>query len=147
MRLRLLKGIAGSVIFSLLVAACSSRSNSGEPPVTDAAMELSITAGKAVYEQYCLTCHLATGKGAPPMNPPLTGTSIVLGDKVQLIGVITNGMSGGSVDGVTYKNVMPGFAFLADEEIANVLTYIRSAFGNKASQITSAEVTQLRPTK
>jgi mono/diheme cytochrome c family protein len=147
MQLRRLKFLAGSAILTLFVAACSTKSNTGDTPITDPVRDLSATAGKAIYEKYCLACHLATGKGAPPMNPPLTGTSFVLGDKSELIAIVTNGMAGAAVDGIKYKNVMPGFAFLTDEEIADVLTYIRSSFGNHADQITATEVAQLRPTK
>lgn len=106
-----------------------------------------MVAGKAIYDQHCLTCHLGSGKGAPPMNPPLTGTSYVLGDKRALINIVLKGMSGTPVDGVSYKNVMPGFAFLADDEIANVLTYVRNSFGNSASEVSPREVAHARTIK
>jgi len=106
-----------------------------------------MTAGKMVYDQHCLTCHLASGKGAPPMNPPLVKTSYVLGEKAALIGIAVNGMANVPVDGQEYRNIMPGFPFLSDEEVANVLTFVRNSFGNSASQITAPDVAKARSSK
>jgi mono/diheme cytochrome c family protein len=48
------------------------------------------------------------------------------------------------VNGETYINAMPQHGFLKDEEVANVLTYIRQNFGNKASEVTTEEVSKVR---
>jgi mono/diheme cytochrome c family protein len=104
--------------------------------------------GKKIYSQYCLPCHMADGAGVQNMNPPLTKTSYVLGDKNRLIKVILNGLSDGAeIDGETYTNVMAPHNFLKDQEIADILTYIRNSFGNKASAITAAEVKTARAAK
>jgi len=101
--------------------------------------------GKKIYGQYCLACHMADGAGVPNMNPPLTKTSYVLGDKTRLINVILNGLSTGEeIDGETYTNIMPPHNFLTDQEIADVLSFVRNSFGNKASGISVAEVKALR---
>ena len=100
--------------------------------------------GKIVYEQYCLACHQVDGSGVPHLNPPLVKTSFVLGDKKSLIGIVLNGLSDVEVDGETYSNPMPGFNFLTDEEVANVLTYVRNSFTNKATAVTIAEVKSSR---
>jgi len=142
MQLRLLKQIAGSAIVTLLVAACSTKSTTGADSVDEATM----VAGKVVYDRFCLSCHQASGKGAPPMNPPLIQTSFVLGDKDVVVDIAINGMANIPVDGQDYKNIMPGFPFLTDNEIASVLTYVRSSFGNNASRITADEVAKSRST-
>lgn len=101
--------------------------------------------GKKIYGQYCLACHMADGGGVPNMNPPLIKTSYVLGDKTRLINVILNGLATGEeIDGETYTNIMPAHNFLKDQEIADVLSFVRNSFGNKAGGISVAEVKALR---
>ena len=57
-----------------------------------------------------------------------------------MIKVILNGMAGEKVDGEDYRNVMAPHNFLTDDQIADVLTFIRTNFGNNYSEITSSEV-------
>src|SRR3954466_8987027 len=105
----------------------------------------SATNGKKLYEQYCLTCHQADGGGVPKMNPPLINTSYVTGDKKKLVQWVLKGSTENvPIDGKYYSNNMPPQAYLKDEEIADILTYIRNSFGNKASAITPAEVKSIR---
>src|SRR3954465_2860636 len=105
----------------------------------------SATNGKKLYEQYCLTCHQADGSGVPKMNPPLINTSYVSGDKKKLIQWVLRGsVENIPIDGKTYSNNMPPQATLKDEEIADILTYIRSSFGNKASAVTATDVKSVR---
>lgn len=104
--------------------------------------------GKKVYTKYCLACHMADGGGVQNMNPPLIKTSYVLGNQTKLIKVILNGMSEGvEIDGETYTNIMPPHNFLTDQEVADVLTYVRNSFGNKAAAIKVAEVKAARAAK
>jgi mono/diheme cytochrome c family protein len=58
--------------------------------------------------------------------------------------VILKGLKGVEVDGETYENVMAPHDYLTDQEIADVTTYIRNSFGNKASMLTPAEVKAIR---
>ncbi|SOD94992.1 c-type cytochrome [Spirosoma fluviale] len=102
------------------------------------------TPGQLIYEQNCLTCHQATGSGVPNLNPPLRGTDWVLGDKTRLINVLLKGLEGQEIEGDMYDNAMPAHDFLNDTQIADVLTYIRSNFGNKADAVTADEVKALR---
>jgi mono/diheme cytochrome c family protein len=105
----------------------------------------SVENGKKLYEQYCLTCHQADGSGVPKLNPPLIKTSYVTGDKKKLVQWVLRGsVENVPIDGNTYSNNMPPQANLKDEEIADILTYIRSNFGNKASAVTAAEVKSIR---
>lgn len=108
----------------------------------------SVASGKKVYTLYCLTCHQADGGGVQNMNPPLIKTTYVLGDKGKMIKIVLNGFSDNvEIDGNTYSNTMPSLSILKDQEIADVLTYVRNSFGNKASQITVADVKKVRAAK
>lgn len=107
-----------------------------------------VSDGQAIYKKYCLTCHQADGGGVPRMNPPLIKTSYVLGDKARIIKIVLNGFNEQTdIDGESYSNAMPSMDFLKDKEIADVLTYVRNNFGNKASAVKVAEVTRLRVKK
>lgn len=115
-------------------------------PQISASMKASYLAGKTVYTQNCQACHLADGGGVQNLNAPLIRTDFVLGNKPRLINVVLKGMKGVDIGGEHYSNVMPAFDFLTDKEIADVLTYVRNSFGNKASAVTIAEVAAARKT-
>lgn len=101
--------------------------------------------GAAIYKQYCVTCHQANGGGVPNLNPPLKQTQYVLGDKERLIGILLNGSSEGlEIKGNVYSNNMPAFDYLNDQQIAHVLTYVRSNFGNDAEAVKPGEVKAVR---
>jgi mono/diheme cytochrome c family protein len=128
------------LFFSLLTTAAFAQTT--RPQATSAAQP-----GAAIYKQYCLVCHQANGSGVPNLNPPLRGTDWVNGDKKRLIDVLLNGLQNTDIEGETYDNVMPAHDFLTDGQIADVLTYIRSNFGNKATPITPDEVKAQRTAK
>ncbi len=101
--------------------------------------------GKTVYTTFCLACHQADGSGVPNLNPPLIQTEGVKGNKTPLIEMVLKGSRGQvEIDGETFHNTMPAQAHLTDQQIADVLTYIRSNFGNKASAVSPAEVKAVR---
>jgi mono/diheme cytochrome c family protein len=103
--------------------------------------------GKFIYENYCLACHQEDGSGVPSMNPPLIKTDWVLGDSTRLINVILKGLKDTEINGDSYSNEMPSHDFLTDNQIAEVLTYVRKSFGNKASAISSEDVKKQRAKK
>lgn len=103
--------------------------------------------GQLVYNEYCVSCHQIDGLGVPNMSPPLSQTSYITGDKKVLINILLKGMSQQEIDGETYHNVMPPFDYLTDKEIADVLTYVRSNFGNKAKPINESDVKAVRSGK
>jgi mono/diheme cytochrome c family protein len=108
-------------------------------------MQASMDRGKQVYLEQCLACHQADAGGVQGMNPPLIKTKQVLGDKTALVKIVLNGMTGDlEVNGDTYHNVMAPHPDLSDQQIADVLTYVRNSFGNKAKAITAAEVKAIR---
>ncbi len=101
--------------------------------------------GQKVYETVCTVCHQPDGGGVPGMNPPLIKTEWVLGDKSRLIGIVLKGLKDKiEIDGESYENIMPANDYLTDQEIADVLTFVRNNFGNKASGIKPAEVKAIR---
>ena len=108
-------------------------------------LKASITRGQAVYTKYCLTCHQVDGSGVPNMNPPLIKTKWTLGSKTVLIQQVLKGSSGKvEIDGDTFSNTMPPLKTLTDQQIADVLTYVRNSFGNKASAVGIGEVKAVR---
>ena len=101
--------------------------------------------GQKAYENNCLGCHQADGNGVPSLNPPLAKTKWVLGDKKQLIGIVLKGLQEEiRINDEVYTNPMPSHAHLADQEIADILTYVRNSFGNKASAVHVKEVVKVR---
>lgn len=107
-----------------------------------AELKTSLLRGKKVYDQYCLSCHQANGSGVQSLYPPLTKTSFVLGEPSALIAILLNGLNEEiEINGEYYSNPMPAFSgTLNDQEMADVLTFIRNNFGNKATAITAAKV-------
>lgn len=91
--------------------------------------------GEKVYAANCVACHQATGKGMPPAFPPLDGSKVVGGDKAAQIALVLNGKQG---------TAMASFSRLTDAELAAVITYTRTAWGNKAGEVTPAEVKAAR---
>jgi mono/diheme cytochrome c family protein len=102
--------------------------------------------GKEVYDQNCLACHQIDGSGVPMLTPSLVNAEYVQGDKVRLINVVLKGLKGVEIGGEMYNNPMPPLAHLSDEDIAAVLTYVRSNFNNKAGPIKKEEVAAARKT-
>src|SRR3546814_7349364 len=101
-----------------------------------------LSGGEKVYSIYCGTCHQRNGQGASGRFPPLANTKYVTGNKNLLISIVLKGMEGPlEENGEEFNGTMPQHSFLKDEEIANVLHYIRQNFGNKASQRTNEEAT------
>jgi ubiquinol-cytochrome c reductase cytochrome b subunit len=98
--------------------------------------------GASVYSTNCISCHGAQGEGVPSSFPPLAGNPFVTGDPKPVIGVLLNGLNGKiDVKGQSYSGQMPPWkGTLSNAQIADVITYIRNAWGNKASTVTEAQV-------
>lgn len=102
--------------------------------------------GGEIFQGKCVACHQANGAGVPGVFPPLAGSEWVLGDAERLAHIPLHGIQGKlTVKGTTYNGMMPVFGeLLTDGEIAAVLTYIRSQWGNKASVVTEETVKKVR---
>jgi mono/diheme cytochrome c family protein len=84
----------------------------------------------------CAACHQATGLGVAGVFPPLAGSEWVLGDEKILSNILLHGINGEiQVKGNPYKGAMPAWHALSDDELAAVLTYIRSDWGNAATPL------------
>ncbi|HEX3080665.1 MAG TPA: cytochrome c [Puia sp.] len=105
---------------------------------------VSMDSGKVVYSNQCLSCHQANGEGIPGINPPLNGKGVT-GDKTKLIGIIIHGQdTHEELNGKKYQQSMPANSTIKDQEVADVLTYIRNSFGNKASSVKATDVKSAR---
>lgn len=104
--------------------------------------------GLAVYNRpTCAPCHQPTGQGTPGLFPPLAGAEWVLEkDPSRIIRIVLDGVQGPmQVKGQTYNNAMPPWRpTLTDEEIAQVLTYVRQAWGNDAPAVKPDQVAKIR---
>ena len=102
--------------------------------------------GQALYINACQSCHQPSGQGLGKVFPPLDGADWVTGDAQRLALIVLQGMTGTlSVKGQTYNSFMPGFkAQFSDEELAALLSYIRSAWGNTAAAVSSDTIRQAR---
>jgi mono/diheme cytochrome c family protein len=102
--------------------------------------------GDLIYVGVCQTCHQPNGLGVAGQYPPLAGSEWVTRDKETPIRIVLHGLEGPiSVRGNTYNNKMPAFYDkLSDDEIAAVVTYVRSSWGNDASGVNPEDVKTLR---
>lgn len=107
-----------------------------------------MVAGKAVYADRCSACHTPSGEGISHLFPKLAGAPLVNGsDPTSLIHVVLAGNRAGSTDAAPTGPAMPSFAWnLSDENVADVLTYVRNSWGNAAPAVTGAKVRDLRKT-
>ncbi|MBI1841889.1 MAG: cytochrome c [Verrucomicrobia bacterium] len=103
--------------------------------------------GKKVYESACVACHQSSGSGLPGQFPPLAGSDWVQTDGAnRVIRIVLSGAQGPiTVSGMAFNNLMPPVgASLSDTNIADVLTYVRSEWGNKAPAVTPEQVKAVR---
>jgi mono/diheme cytochrome c family protein len=134
------------IVFSIvLVAGCGTRDRKpplatkiGPPPLDE-------TAGKKLYAINCASCHMEDGAGVPNLNAPLINSAYVQGDKDKLIHIILEGSAAFANDPPrTYRNPMAALSYLSDQEIADVLTYVRNNFSNTGTPVTAGEVSKVR---
>jgi mono/diheme cytochrome c family protein len=102
--------------------------------------------GKKIYETRCLVCHQADGGGVPNMNAPLDGASNVVGNDIaRMVKIIRGGYNERvALDGYYYSNAMTANPDLKDQDIADVLSYIRNSWSNKASKVTLTQVQKVK---
>lgn len=99
----------------------------------------------ALYTTYCAGCHQNNGQGEENRYPPLAGSEWVNGNNENLIRVVLLGQQGEMlVKNKTYNQIMPSHNFLSDEQLAQVISYIKTNFGNKGKKVMAAEVNAVR---
>jgi mono/diheme cytochrome c family protein len=131
-------------------SSSSSASPSASAQVTAAAQATaalaqnaaSASAGEKIYNQDCSSCHQPNGQGLKGSFPPLVGNPTVTGYDIHVIHIVKYGLSGPiKVDNVQYNAMMPAWSQqLSNADIASVLTYIRSSWGNRARPISESRV-------
>lgn len=102
------------------------------------------TPGGKLYLANCVACHRLDGSGAPGMQPPLAGTPVTVGDPGELLAWVMYGRRPAVLTPGTYGGLMPQFSYLRDAELADLLSHVRSNFGNHASAVTPAMVAAAR---
>jgi mono/diheme cytochrome c family protein len=122
-----------ATVAAVLVGGCGARGPAPPP-----------SPGARLYAANCLACHLKNGAGIPGVQPPLAGTPVPLGDPRELLGWVLYGERPASLPRGQYAGVMPQFGYLPDADVATLLTYVRSSFGNQAAAITPAMVAEAR---
>jgi len=100
--------------------------------------------GERLFTVNCSACHQSTGLGIPGAFPPLAKSDYLMADLDRSIGIMLNGLSGEvTVNGKTFNGVMPKLT-MSDDEIANVLTYIRNTWGNEGAEVTLEQVAKVK---
>ena len=103
------------------------------------------TPGSIAYTQYCASCHQAGGQGDGNRYPPLFGSKWVSGPNKTLIEVVLKGLTGPiEVRGKPFDGVMPAHAFLTDEQVADILSYVRTRMTHGGTRISADEVRATR---
>ncbi len=103
--------------------------------------------GKALFSSNCITCHQASGEGVPGQYPPLAGSDVVLGDAANhMVAIVLKGLQGPvTVGGKPFNNSMQAWeGQYTDQQVAAILTYERSDWGNNAPPITADLVKEVR---
>ncbi|HEY0798412.1 MAG TPA: cytochrome b N-terminal domain-containing protein, partial [Candidatus Baltobacteraceae bacterium] len=98
--------------------------------------------GAAVFATNCSGCHGAAGQGTPGAFPPLAKNPYVTGNPKQVVHTVLYGLTGAiAVNGATYNGQMPPWkGQLSNADIADVITYVRSSWGNNASKVAEKDV-------
>jgi mono/diheme cytochrome c family protein len=126
------------ILVATLIIVCSTLISFRENQKFD--LKASIARGKDVYTAQCLTCHQDQGEGIEDVFPPLAKSDYLMADKKRSIVQTLKGVSGEiKVNGKTYNGEMTGFD-LSDQEVSDVLNYVRNSWGNKGPAVTPEEV-------
>jgi mono/diheme cytochrome c family protein len=135
----------GALAMAVVATAISVRAAEQPAPAAPPAAVDARPAGQRLYARHCLSCHQADGYGVPNMQPAITDGTWVKGDARALaMFVMTGGFDSQDRKDSANGNVMPPFAQLPDEELAQILTFIRQKFGKGASAVTTADIIQAR---
>ena len=120
----------------------------GNPKIASLTKEIQMEKGKGVYMQTCFVCHLLNGEGIPAQIPPLAKSDFfaAMSNEDAIHNVIAGRTGEVVVNGKKYNGTMTPLNYLSDDQIANVLTYVRNSFGNEGKAFTVEEVKKVRAT-
>ena len=105
----------------------------------------SMKRGQEVFNATCIFCHKENGQGQPGVYPPLANSDFLLKDSQRAIGIVLNGLNGEiTVNGKIYNLDMPAQKQLTDQQVTDVLNYVRNSWGNKGKAIKPVQVIAAR---
>ena len=112
---------------------------SSEKSSTQTPLKASITRGKEVYSDLCVTCHLPNGKGIAGTYPPLDGSNWLTEKREESIRGVKYGMKGPiEVNGEKYDNIMTPMG-LSDQEVADAMNYVMNSWSNNIDDMATVE--------
>jgi len=118
---------------------------SSDPKISGLSKEIQVAKGKGVFMQTCFVCHQPNGEGIAGQIPPLAKSDFLMADRERPVRFVLQGRSGDIVvNGKKYNGTMVALNNLSDEEVANVVTYVRNSFGNSGDGVTPDEVRKIR---
>jgi len=136
---------ADDPVARFLVAAIDSKASPAPPAELPPHLAASRDRGRDLYDRTCAACHQPHGRGLEPDFPPLAGSVRVTGPPAAAALAIIHGLAGPiTVAGREYNGIMPPNPQFSDQDVADVMTFIRGAFGNRAPAVTEDEITDLR---
>ena len=102
--------------------------------------------GATVYLTDCSSCHQPDGRGVSGAFPPLAGNAVVTGNPIAVIAIVKNGLEGRvMVNNLAYSGIMPSWkGEISDDQIAAVISYIRSAWSNHAGGVSLSQVQTIK---
>jgi mono/diheme cytochrome c family protein len=107
-------------------------------------LKASITRGQEIYTTQCMSCHQEKGEGIEDVYPPLAKSDYLLADKSRSIKQVLHGASGVmEVNKKMYNAEMPALE-LSNQEVSDVLNFVRNSWGNKSAAVKPEEVKALR---
>lgn len=105
----------------------------------------SVKRGQEVFNATCKNCHMENGQGKEGVYPPLAKSDFLAKDPKRAIGIVMNGLNGEiTVNGKIYNLDMPAQTQLNDQQITDVLNFVRNSWGNKGKAITLMQVLRIR---
>jgi len=99
--------------------------------------------GAGLYNANCLACHQQTAQGIPGVYPSLVGSRVVLGDPAAFALWVVKGRRPESLPAGRYPTAMPQFGWMKDSDVAALLTYLRTNFGNSAPPVAPAALSRV----
>jgi mono/diheme cytochrome c family protein len=116
------------------------------PSMSPAQVGAILQSGAVLYKKYCVDCHKSDGQGIAPVYPPLAGNrAITTASAINPIRIVLNGGYPPSTQGNPRPYGMPPFGpQFNDQEVADVVSYIRNSWGNHAGLVSAPEVSRYR---
>lgn len=140
---KLMAGMLLSAATAAIMMSCGGGNKPAEEPAEEpvvAQEDAQMVLGKKIYDEKCVVCHMADGKGTPKVFPPLAGSDYLLADKVRAVAQVLNGSNEKMVvNGETYTTPMLPQVETKEEAVA-VVNYVLNSWGNNGGKVTLEEV-------